>query len=79
MESTAAALGYGLLVAGEKRALVVDVGGGTTDVTLLHLRDGRHRVLYTFGQPRLGGHDFDGLVAAHLHQNILRGAPALPN
>jgi hypothetical protein len=39
VESTAAALGYGLLCAGSKNILVVDIGGGTTDVTITSIRD----------------------------------------
>jgi heat shock 70kDa protein 1/2/6/8 len=34
-ESTAAALAYGLFIAGQKTVLVFDPGGGTTDVTLV--------------------------------------------
>jgi hypothetical protein len=39
VESTAAALGYGLLCAGSKSILVVDIGGGTTDVTITAIKD----------------------------------------
>jgi molecular chaperone DnaK (HSP70) len=39
VESTAAALGYGLLCAGSKNILVVDIGGGTTDVTITSIKD----------------------------------------
>jgi molecular chaperone DnaK (HSP70) len=39
VESTAAALGYGLLCAGSKSILVVDIGGGTTDVTITTIKD----------------------------------------
>lgn len=39
VESTAATLGYGLLCAGTKSVLVVDIGGGTTDVTITSIKD----------------------------------------
>lgn len=43
IESTAAALGYGLLSAGTKSILVVDIGGGTTDVTIMCVKDNMKR------------------------------------
>jgi molecular chaperone DnaK (HSP70) len=44
IESTAAAMSYGLLVAGRKNALIVDIGGGTTDLTLLTIDEGVYQV-----------------------------------
>jgi molecular chaperone DnaK (HSP70) len=38
-ESTAAAVAYGLFVAGAKNVLVFDAGGGTTDCTLVSITD----------------------------------------
>lgn len=62
VESTAAAMAYGLLVAGDKTVLVFDIGGGTTDVTILRIRDGTHRVEFTGGFSQLGGQHIDVLV-----------------
>ena len=45
IESTAAALGYGLLSAGTKSILVVDIGGGTTDVTIINVKDNHIKTL----------------------------------
>lgn len=39
-ESTAAAMCYGLLVAGAKTVLVFDMGGGTLDITIMRIDNG---------------------------------------
>jgi molecular chaperone DnaK (HSP70) len=59
VESTAAALAYGLAVAGNKRVMVFDIGGGTTDVSILHIVDGIMTVEYTGGDNNLGGQRMD--------------------
>eukprot|EP00947_MAST-08B_sp_MAST-8B-sp1_P004119 g4119.t1 len=61
-EPTAAALAYGLDVAGTKKALVFDLGGGTFDVTLMDIKDRALTVLATRGDTSLGGVDVDTLV-----------------
>jgi len=62
-EPTAAALGYGLdQKAGDDKAshvLVFDLGGGTFDVSMLHIEGGIVEVKATGGDTRLGGEDFD--------------------
>lgn len=55
VESTAAAMSYGLLVAGSKNVLVVDIGGGTLDLTVLNINDGVHNVEAVAGHMNLGG------------------------
>lgn len=54
-EPTAAALAYGLQEQGEARILVIDLGGGTFDVSLLDLFDGVMDVSATAGDAFLGG------------------------
>ncbi len=62
-EPTAAALAYGLgKLELEKRIAVFDLGGGTFDVSILHLADGVFEVLATSGDTHLGGDDFDEAV-----------------
>ncbi len=66
-EPTAAALAYGLGLSREeeKTIAVYDLGGGTFDITVLHLAGGIFEVLSTNGDTYLGGDDFDRLVAEH--------------
>merc|ERR1712196_576545 len=62
-EPTAAAIAYGLdKKGGEKNILVVDLGGGTFDVTLLTIDNGVFEVLATNGDTHGGGEDFDQRV-----------------
>jgi molecular chaperone HscA len=65
-EPTAAALAYGL----DKRAngtfAVYDLGGGTFDVSILHLDDGVFQVKSTGGDTALGGDDMDRAIAEEL-------------
>ena len=56
-EPSAAAMAYGLFVAGSKKVLVVDLGGGTFDVSLLDVADGKVSVAAVGGDSRLGGVD----------------------
>ena len=62
-EPTAAALAYGLHLKGqEQQFLVLDLGGGTFDVTVLELFDGIMEVRATAGDNFLGGEDFSNLI-----------------
>ncbi|MCA9561322.1 MAG: Hsp70 family protein, partial [Myxococcales bacterium] len=62
-EPTAAALAYGLEKQKKGRFAVYDLGGGTFDISILHLVDGVFEVLATAGDTRLGGGDIDRAVA----------------
>jgi molecular chaperone HscC len=64
-EPTAAALAYGFAMDEEDiTALVIDLGGGTLDVSLLHSFDGIMEVKATAGDIWLGGEDFTDAIAA---------------
>jgi len=65
-EPTAAALAYGLdAQPDDELLLVVDLGGGTFDVSLLHRFEGVVEVRATAGDSWLGGEDFvDAIVKA---------------
>lgn len=60
-EPTAAALAYGLDKKSEAEQIIVvfDVGGGTSDVSLISIEDGVFEVKATSGNGHLGGEDFD--------------------
>ena len=65
-EPTAAALAYGIDKKGkEEKIAVFDLGGGTFDVSILHLGDGVFEVLSTNGDTHLGGEDFDMRIVNH--------------
>jgi molecular chaperone DnaK (HSP70) len=66
-EPTAAALAYGLhRKQGVDHILVYDFGGGTLDISLLHVSEGFVDVMGSDGDDRLGGTDFDVAIAHYL-------------
>lgn len=65
-EPTAAALLYSTMTPIEGKVLVYDLGGGTFDVSVVQLEAGVTEVLASHGNRRLGGDDFDELVARRL-------------
>ena len=71
-EPTAAAIAYGVDERDAGRVLVYDLGGGTFDVTLLDIRDGRFDVIATGGDPELGGDDFDRELARLIKEELAR-------
>jgi len=66
-EPTAAAIGYGLdkVDIGKRNVLIFDLGGGTTDVSLLTIDEGTFEVKAVAGDTHLGGEDFDNRVLKH--------------
>ncbi len=64
-EPTAAALAYGLDHEDDQLALVYDLGGGTFDVSLVEMTGGVVEVRASHGDTRLGGDDFDHILAEH--------------
>jgi molecular chaperone HscC len=63
-EPTAAALAYGLHQRSrEFRAVVLDLGGGTFDVTVLEIMEGVIEIQSSAGDTRLGGEDFADALA----------------
>ncbi|HYS73355.1 MAG TPA: molecular chaperone DnaK [Thermoplasmata archaeon] len=61
-EPTAAALAYGLDKKGEGKICVLDLGGGTFDVTLMEMGEGVFEVVSTSGDTQLGGMDMDNAL-----------------
>ena len=62
-EPTAAALAYGIDKADKDMNIVVyDIGGGTSDVSILNFGGGVFEVISTNGDSHLGGEDFDQAI-----------------
>ncbi len=62
-EPTAASYAYGLANPGvDKRLLVFDLGGGTFDVSIVHIRGTEITVIATTGDHQLGGKEWDDSV-----------------
>ncbi|MCP4447804.1 MAG: Hsp70 family protein [Myxococcales bacterium] len=70
-EPTAAALAYGYAQFDNRHIAVVDLGGGTLDVTVMKVDQGKFEVLGTDGDNALGGADFDRTLAQHFAADIL--------
>lgn len=74
-EPTAAAMAHGLHKTDEHRFMVLDLGGGTFDVSILEYFEGVLEVHSTSGDSALGGEDFnDALVRALLERHELTEA-----
>ncbi len=69
-EPTAAALAYGLQTEKSEKILVFDLGGGTFDVSILDIGDGTFEVVSTAGDNKLGGDDWDAVVADYIKAQI---------
>lgn len=66
-EPTAASLAYGMgLRADEEKTIAVyDLGGGTFDISILHISNGIFEVLSTNGNTYLGGDDLDRAIVQY--------------
>ena len=69
-EPTAAALAYGTETQANQKILVYDLGGGTFDVSILDIGDGTFEVVATAGDNRLGGDDWDAVLADWIKAQI---------
>lgn len=67
-EPTAAAIAYGLEQGNEGIHVVYDLGGGTFDISVLHLSRGVFEVMSTAGDSALGGDDLDRAIALWIMQ-----------
>jgi len=70
-EPTAAALAYGLHQRHrEMRCVVLDLGGGTFDVTVLEIIEGVIEIASSAGDARLGGEDFTDALAEKITARV---------
>ncbi|HEB59335.1 MAG TPA: Fe-S protein assembly chaperone HscA [Gammaproteobacteria bacterium] len=73
-EPTAAAVAYGLDQRNDGTVAIYDFGGGTFDISILHLNKGVFEVVATAGDTALGGDDFDERIAHWLREQAGTGA-----
>jgi L1 cell adhesion molecule like protein len=73
-EPTAAAVAYGLDKQSDKERniLIMDVGGGTTDVSILTIDNSVFEVKATAGDCHLGGEDFDSKLVEYFTEEFKR-------
>ena len=69
-EPTAASLAYGLGKDKSEKICVFDLGGGTLDVSILDIGDGTFEVVSTSGDNKLGGDDWDEVLAQWIRAQI---------
>ncbi|AVZ31145.1 Hsp70 family protein [Nodularia spumigena] len=75
-EPTAAALAFGIKnIASEEQLVVFDFGGGTLDISVLEMFEGVLDVKSSFGDPQLGGKDFDAVMISLLLQKFAAQYP----
>ncbi|XP_077336194.1 heat shock 70 kDa protein 13 [Lithobates pipiens] len=77
-EPTAAAMAYGLHKVDVFNVLVVDLGGGTLDVSLLNKQGGMFLTRAMAGNNKLGGQDFNQRLLQYLYDNIYSTYGSLP-
>ena len=70
-EPTAAALAYGMDKSMDRHLAVFDLGGGTFDVSVLHVSESVFEVISTSGDSFLGGTDFDARIIDYLAESFL--------
>uniref|UniRef100_A0A8C3L2T2 Heat shock 70 kDa protein 13 n=1 Tax=Chrysolophus pictus TaxID=9089 RepID=A0A8C3L2T2_CHRPC len=78
-EPTAAAMAYGLHKADVFNVLVVDLGGGTLDVSLLNKQGGMFLTRAMAGNNKLGGQDFNQRLMQHLYDQLNQVYGSLPS
>ncbi|KAF2984260.1 hypothetical protein EK904_006709 [Melospiza melodia maxima] len=77
-EPTAAAMAYGLHKADVFNVLVVDLGGGTLDVSLLNKMGGMFITRAMAGNNKLGGQDFNQRLMVYLYDQLRQRFGSLP-
>lgn len=82
-EPVAAALFYGLTKntddSAAKDIIVYDLGGGTFDVTVLHIEQGNFTVKCTYGDHNLGGKNWDDALVSLIVQKVKESAGSEAN
>lgn len=71
-EPTAAALAFSIDKKGPGKVVVLDAGGGTTDISVLDIGDGVVEVLSTNGDTHLGGADIDERLTNYIADEFMK-------
>ncbi len=71
-EPTAGAISYGYNDSSDKIVMVYDLGGGTFDVTIVHIENGNITVIGTDGDHLLGGKDWDNAIITYFCDKFLK-------
>jgi molecular chaperone DnaK len=69
-EPTAAALAYGYQKQYSGKLVVIDLGGGTLDISILDVGEGVYEVQTVGGDTKLGGSDIDAELVRHVVKDI---------
>jgi len=69
-EPTSAALAYSYQKSYSGKLAVIDLGGGTLDISILDIGEGVNQVLTVGGDTKLGGSDIDGLLMERVAGDI---------
>ncbi|KAB5550638.1 hypothetical protein PHYPO_G00056100 [Pangasianodon hypophthalmus] len=78
-EPTAAAMAYGLHKVDVFNVLVVDLGGGTLDVSLLNKQGGMFLTRAMAGNNKLGGQDFSQRLFQYVSERVLQQYGVAPS
>jgi molecular chaperone DnaK len=69
-EPSAAALAYGYQKSYSGKLAVIDLGGGTLDISIVDIGEGVNEVRSIGGDTKLGGSDIDAILVQHTIENI---------
>lgn len=69
-EPTAAAINYGFNRGIDQTIAVIDLGGGTFDVSILEIENNNFTVKAVDGNSKLGGDDFDNAISDYIFNQI---------
>jgi molecular chaperone DnaK len=71
-EPTAAAIAYGLDKKADSVVAVIDLGGGTFDISIIEIRNGQITVIAVAGDSNLGGTDWTMLIQKRIHDEAAK-------
>ncbi len=73
-EPMAASIAYGIDEGKDQSIFVIDLGGGTFDVSILRINENEFKTVYVDGERKLGGDDFDKVLVDLCLRQLRRDA-----